>query len=250
MSRWIRTLFLAFCLAPVSVWAAAAKAEPVSLLGVSLADGKGGSTGVPMQVVVLLTLLTLLPAAFMSVTPFLRITIVLHFLRQALGTQTTPSNQALLGLALFLTLVVLSPVTAEINEKAWTPLQQGKMTQAEAIAEGGKPLKAFLTRFAREKDVRLMVEITRSATPRTPADLDWKILAPAYMLSELRTGFQIGAVLFLPFLVIDIVVASVTLSIGMVQLPPVMVSAPFKILLFVLVDGWNLLVGSLIKSFY
>ena len=218
-----------------------------SLAGVHAANG---SLSAPMQIVVLLTLLTLLPAVVMSVTPFLRLTIVLHFLRQALGTQSTPSNQVLIGLALFLTMVVMGPVAGDIYQKAWAPMEQGQMTPPQAFAEGSKPLKAFLVRFARDKDIRLLLEITKSPAPRTPADLDLQVLIPAYILSELKAGFQIGAVLFLPFLIIDLVVASVTLSIGMIQLPPVMVSAPFKILLFVLVDGWNLVVGSLLKSFY
>jgi flagellar biosynthetic protein FliP len=186
----------------------------------------------------------------MSITPFLRIVIVLHFLRQALGTQSTPSNQILIGLSLFLAIVILQPVAIEMYQKGWEPMDQGKLTAAQAFEEGSKPLKGFLARFAREKDVKLFVEITKSAQPRNAADLELPVLIPAYILSELRTGFQIGAMLFLPFLVIDLVVASVTLSIGMVQLPPVMISAPFKILLFVLADGWNLVVGSLIKSFY
>lgn len=223
--------------------------EPQPLFGVVFDSGKQ-AVSVPLQVTLLLAALTLLPAVIMSVTPLLRITIVLHFLRQALGTQSTPSNQVLLGLALFLTSLIMSPVVGEIREKAWRPLQEGKITQAEAIELGSGPVRTFLLRYAREKDIRLLVEMTKNPPPRTPGDIDLGLLVPAYILSELKTGFQIGAVLFLPFLVIDLVVASVTLSIGMVQLPPVMLSAPFKILLFVLVDGWNLLVGSLIKSFY
>lgn len=206
--------------------------------------------GVPMQIVVLMTALTLLPAIVMSITPFLRITIVLHFLRQALGTQTTPSNQVLIGLAIFLSILIMTPVTDDIYRNAWLPMEQGRLAPSEAFEEGAKPLKTFLLKFAREKDVHLLLEISHTQAPAKPADLDLKILVPAYILSELKTGFQIGAVLFLPFLVIDLVIASVTLSVGMVQLPPVMLSAPFKILLFVLVDGWNLVVGSLVKSFY
>jgi flagellar biosynthetic protein FliP len=221
-----------------------------SLVGVPLTVGKGGALSVPLQIIILLTLLTLLPAVIMSVTPFLRITVVLHFLRQALGTQTTPSNQVLLGLALFLTMLIMRPVTQEIYSRAWAPMEKGEISQGQALEEGSKPLRAFLLRFARDKDIRLFVEISHTPPPRTPADLELKVLVPAYILSELKTGFQIGAVLYLPFLVIDLVVASVTLSIGMIQLPPIMVSAPFKILLFVLVDGWNLVVGSLVKSFY
>ena len=219
-----------------------------SILGETIS--KSGTISVPMQIVVLLTALSLLPAIIMSITPFLRITIVLHFLRQALGTQSTPSNQVLIGLGLFLTMLIMNPVASEIYTKAWEPMEKGQLTQVQAFEEGSKPMRVFLLRFAREKDIQLFLEISHTPAPARPADLDLKILVPAYVLSELKTGFQIGAVLFLPFLVIDLVIASITLSIGMVQLPPVMLSAPFKILLFVLVDGWNLVVGSLVKSFY
>jgi flagellar biosynthetic protein FliP len=202
-----------------------------------------------MQIVVLLAALTLLPALVMSVTPFLRITLVLHFLRQALGTQTAPSNQVLIGLALFLTMLVMQPVWGEIYDHAWVPMQKGELTVSAAAQRAEPPLRAFLARYVREKDAALMVELSKLPPPKSKGDLTLKVLVPAYVLSELRAGFQIGAVLFFPFLVIDLVVASVTLAIGMVQLPPVMISAPFKILLFVLVDGWNLVIGSLVKSF-
>ena len=225
----------------------AAAAGP--LLGASLNTG-GQTISAPMQIVILLTILTLLPAAIMSVTPFLRIAVVLHFLRQALGTQSAPSNQVLLGLSLFLTILVMQPVAMDMYHQGWEPMEQGKLGAGAAFEEGTKPLKNFMVRFAREKDVRLFVEMTRTPAPHKPADLDLRILVPAYILSELRAGFQIGAMLYLPFLVIDIVIASVTLSVGMMQLPPVMISAPFKILLFVLVDGWNLVVGSLMKGFF
>lgn len=203
-----------------------------------------------MQIIVLLSLMTLLPAIIMSVTPFLRITVVLHFLRQALSTQGTPSNQVLIGLALFLTMVIMQPVAAEMYRKGWEPLETGQVTWEQAWDDGSQPLKVFLLRYVREKDVRLFLEISHTPPPANASGLGLGILMPAYVLSELRTGFQIGAILFLPFLIIDLVVASVTLSIGMVQLPPIMVSAPFKILLFVLVDGWNLVIGSLMRSFY
>jgi flagellar biosynthetic protein FliP len=232
-----------------AVPAVAATVEPLSLLGIS-AGKTGSSVSVPMQIVILMTLMTLLPAAVMSITPFLRITVVLHFLRQALGTQSTPSNQVLLGLALFLTIVIMQPVAADMYHQGWEPLEAGQATTQQAMDQAARPLRNFLVRFAREKDIRLFVEIAHAPAPHTAEDLDLKVLIPAYILSELKTGFQIGAVLFLPFLVIDLVVASVTLSVGMVQLPPVMISAPFKILLFVLVDGWNLVVGSLMRSFY
>jgi len=227
----------------------AAAAGPLGSLGIAPAKD-GSSLSAPIQVVILLTLMTMLPAAVMAMTPFLRITVVLHFLRQALGTQTTPSNQVLLGLALFLSIVIMQPVIADMYHQGWEPLEAGSLTPAQAIDAAARPLHAFMLRYAREKDIRLFVEMAREPAPRTPADLGMKVLVPAYILSELKTGFQIGAVLFLPFLIIDLVVASITLSVGMVQLPPVMISAPFKILLFVLVDGWNLVVGSLLKSFY
>lgn len=227
----------------------AAPADPsVPVFGPNGAKGLTLST--PMQIVILLTLLTLLPAAIMSVSPFLRIAIVLHFLRQALGTQSAPSNQVLVGLALFLAFLIMQPVVFDVYHHGWEPVENGQLTWQQGFEEGARPLKTFLLKFSREKDIKTCLEIAKSPPPKTPADLDLKVLIPAYILSEMKAGFQIGAVLFLPFLIIDLVVASVTLSIGMVQLPPVMISAPFKILLFVLVDGWNLVVGSLLKSFY
>jgi flagellar biosynthetic protein FliP len=247
LTRMIRAVYL-FLLAGTAAVAAPASNSPLSKMGVG--SSANGTLSLPMEIAVSLTLLTLLPAVVMCITPFLRITVVLHFLRQALGTQSTPSNQVLIGLSLFLTIVIVQPVAQDIFHKAWEPMDQGKITASQAFDEGSKPLKTFLARFAREKDIKLFVEITKAPPPRNVEDLSLSVLIPSYILSELKTGFQIGVLLFLPFLVIDLVVASVTLSIGMIQLPPVMVSAPFKILLFVLVDGWNLVVGSLVKSFY
>jgi len=222
-----------------------------SLLGITLVQNKNGAAlSAPMQIVLLLTALTLLPAILMALTPFLRIAVVLHFLRQALGTQTAPSNQVLVALSMFLAMVVMQPVAEQVYHKGWEPLESGKISASEAWEQSEVPIKTFLLRFAREKDIKLFVELTHAPAPAKPSDVPFTALAPAYVLSELKAAFQIGAVLFLPFLIIDLVVASVTLSVGMVQLPPVMISAPFKILLFVLVDGWNLVVGSLVKSFY
>ena len=227
-----------------------AHAAQDSLLGISFSsDPASKAASVPMQIVILLSVLTLLPAIVMCLTPFLRISIVLHFLRQALATQTTPSNQVLVGLALFLTLLLMHPVLEQIYTQSWEPMEKGQISMEQAIDQGSKPLKQYLLRYAREKDIRLFIELSHDPLPRTPADLSMKVIIPAYIISELRTGFQIGAVLYLPFLVIDLTVASITLSVGMMQLPPVMISAPFKILLFVLVDGWNLVIGSLVKSF-
>jgi|HubBroStandDraft_1064217.scaffolds.fasta_scaffold69548_3 flagellar biosynthetic protein FliP len=248
MTVMLRTLSI-LLLASISGTLYAAPAESVVPVFGNTA-GKGLTLSSPMQIVILLTLLTLLPAVVMAVSPFLRITIVLHFLRQALGTQSAPSNQVLVGLAMFLAFLIMQPVVLDIYHRGWEPVENGQLTWQQGFDEGAKPLKAFLLKFSREKDIKTCVEIAKSPPPRNPADLDLKVLVPAYILSEMKAGFQIGAVLFLPFLIIDLVVASVTLSIGMVQLPPVMISAPFKILLFVLVDGWNLVVGSLLKSFY
>jgi len=227
-------------------------AADTALNGFGITTSRGGqgiTLSAPMQIALGLTLLTLLPAAIMCITPFLRIAVVLHFLRQALGTQTAPSNQVLIGISLFLSLLIVQPVFSDIYTHAWQPLEKGQITAEQAVEQGSAPLRTFLIKFAREKDIKLFVEISKDPPPHNPSDISLKILIPAYILSELKAGFQIGAVLFLPFLVIDMAVASVTLSVGMMQLPPALVSAPFKILLFVLVDGWNLVVGSLMKSF-
>lgn len=233
--------------------AGAAIAAPAATPTIPVFGSAGGKAGLtlstPTEIVILLTLLTLLPAVIMSVSPFLRIIIVLHFLRQALGTQSAPSNQVLVGLSLFLAFLVMQPVVTDVYHQGWEPVENGQITWQEGLDAGAKPLKTFLLKFAREKDIQTCVEMTKSPRPRNSADLSLSVLVPAYILSELKAGFQIGAVLFLPFMIIDLAVASVTLSIGMVQLPPVMISAPFKILLFVLVDGWNLVVGSLLKTF-
>ena len=210
--------------------------------------GAGGS--LPWTIVVLLTLLTLLPAILLVMTPFVRLLVVFHFLRQALGTQSTPTNQTLIGLALFLTYFIIQPVVLEVYQVAVVPLQQGRVNAFQAVELGANPLRRFMLKYAREKDLALLVELGKEPRPRRPEDLAMRVVVPAYILSELKAGFQIGTVLFLPFLVIDMVVASVTTSVGMLQLPPVMISTPLKILLFVIVDGWNLLVGSLMKSFY
>lgn len=212
--------------------------------------GAPDQMGLPLQILLLLTLLTLLPAFIASLTPFLRIIITLHFLRQAIGTQTAPGNQTLLGLALFLTIVLMQPTAGAVYEQAVTPLRAGEIGHWEAFEIAQGPLKLYLSQFVREKDAALFLEITGAERPASPGDLGLAVLAPAYVLSELRVAFQIGAVLFLPFLIIDLLVASITLSLGMIQLPPVMISTPFKLLLFVLVDGWNLVVESLVKGFY
>ena len=210
-----------------------------------------GPTGVtlPWTIVIVLTLLSLAPALLLAVTPFSRLLVVFHFLRQALGTQTTPTNQTLIGLALVLTFFVMQPVVAVIQHDAIDPLQGGKITALQALSKSAPPLQQFMLRYTREKDLKLFVEMAHLQPPKRPSDLPLRVVIPAYMISELKTAFQIGAVLFLPFLVIDMVVASITTSVGMMQLPPVVISTPLKILLFVMIDGWNLLIGSLLKTF-
>ena len=209
---------------------------------------RGDSTS--WTIVALMTLLTLLPALLLSATPFVRILVIFHFLRQALGTQSTPANQTLIGLSLFLTYFLMQPVALAINQQALVPLESGAITTWEALDRGSVPLRGFMLRYTREKDLALFVDMAQQTRPKQPDDLPMRVVIPAYILSELKTGFQIGAILFLPFLVIDMVTASVTTSIGMMQLPPVVISTPLKILLFVVADGWNLVVGSMLKSFH
>ena len=208
-----------------------------------------GSGSAPWTIVVLLTVLTLIPALLLSLTPFARLLVVFHFLRQALGLQTTPTNQTLIGLALVLTFFLMQPVGAAIYETSVVPMQSGRITAIQAVERAAGPLRQFMVHYVREKDVALFVELSKEPRPRDPRDLSMRVLVPAYIVSELTTGFQIGTVLFLPFLVIDMVVASISTSVGMLQLPPVVISTPLKLLLFVMVDGWTLLIGSLMKSF-
>ena len=210
----------------------------------------GGASGsVPWNILVLLTLLTLLPALVLSMTPFVRLLVVFHFLRQALGTQSTPTNQTLIGLSLVLTYFLMQPVGAAIHQTAVVPFEEGRVDAVAAIERGADPLRHFMLKFAREKDLALFLELAQEPRPARPDDVAMRVVVPAYILSELKAGFQIGAALYLPFLVVDMVVAAITTSVGMFQLPPVVISTPLKILLFVMVDGWNLLVGSLMKSF-
>jgi len=207
------------------------------------------SDSTPWTIVFVLTLVTLLPAILMCMTPLVRLLVVFHFLRQALGTQTAPSNPTLLGLALMMTWFLMTPVLNQVDQQAVEPYRAGQITGLEAIDRGAQPVKHFLLRYAREKDLALFTAAAQIQRPNTPDDLPMRVVVPAYILSELKAGFAIGAVLFLPFLLIDMVTAAITTSIGMFQLPPVVVSTPLKILLFVMVDGWNLLAGSLMKSF-
>jgi len=207
------------------------------------------SDSTPWTILFALTLITLLPAILMCMTPLVRLLVVFHFLRQALGTQTAPSNPTLLGLGLMMTWFLMTPVLNQVDQQAVEPYRSGQVTGLEAIERGAQPVKHFLLRYAREKDLALFTVAGQIARPNSPDDLPMRVVVPAYVLSELKAGFAIGAVLFLPFLLIDMVTAAITTSIGMFQLPPVVVSTPLKILLFVMVDGWSLLASSLMKSF-
>jgi flagellar biosynthetic protein FliP len=209
----------------------------------------GESFSLPLRIIIALTLLAFLPAMVISMTSFTRIIIVVHFLRQALGTQSAPNNQILIGLTLFLTFFVMGPVWDQVYEEAVMPYQAGTLTEMDALAAATVPLRSFMMKQVREDDLALFVKVGKISRPKSKDELPLRVIVPAFMISELKTAFHLGFVLFLPFLVIDMVVSSVLLSTGMMMLPPIIISTPFKILLFILVDGWNLVVGSLVESF-
>ncbi|HHU29425.1 MAG TPA: flagellar type III secretion system pore protein FliP [Firmicutes bacterium] len=202
-----------------------------------------------LQLMLLLTVLTLAPAIIILMTSFTRLVVVLSFVRNALATQQTPPNQVIIGLALFLTVFIMAPVYREINSNAIQPYVAGELTQEEALAAGEKPLREFMLKQTREKDLALFINISGSERPQTRDDVSLTVLIPAFVISELKTAFQMGFLLYIPFIIIDMVVASTLMSMGMFMLPPVMLSLPFKLLLFVMVDGWHLVVQSLVESF-
>ena len=211
--------------------------------------GDPGDVSVLLQIVFLLTVLTLAPAILVLMTSFTRLAIVFSFLRQAVGTQQTPSNQIIAGLALFLTFFIMMPVWQKINNNALQPYLNEEISQEIALKAAINPIRNFMLKQTREKDLALFIKMTKINKPKNEEDIPTTVLIPAFVISELKTAFIIGFVLFVPFLIIDMVVASVLLSMGMMMLPPIMVSLPFKLMLFVLVDGWNIIIGSLVKSF-
>jgi flagellar biosynthetic protein FliP len=227
-----------------------AASNPFTLPNMSLEVGGGDPEGlsVAIQIIMFLALLTFIPAILIMMTSFTRLIIVFSLLKQAMGTQQVPPNQILIGLALFLTLFIMSPVLQDIKTNALDPYLDNSISQEEALNTGLKPLRDFMLRQTREKDLALFVELSGEERPEGPSDLSTKVLIPAFITSELKTAFQIGFLIYIPFLVIDMVVASVLMSMGMMMLPPVMISLPFKLMLFVLVDGWYLMVGSLVNS--
>ena len=218
---------------------------------VSRPTGNGGqSWSMPIQTLVLLTSLTFLPIALLMMTSFTRIIIVLGLLRTAIGTQGAPPNQVLIGLSLFLTFFIMSPVFNQVYEQAYQPLAEDKITFQTAIERGAGPIREFMLHQTRESDIAMLARIADLPEFRTPDDVPMRVLMPAFATSELKSAFQIGFMIFIPFLIIDLVVASVLMALGMMMVPPATISLPFKLMLFVLVDGWSLLVGSLAQSFY
>lgn len=240
-------LCTAFFLA-VSVADSLAVTLPTVQVGLTETDDPK-QISVLIEILLIFTVLSMAPAILLMTTCFTRLVVAFSFLRSAMGTQQMPPSQVLIGLSLFLTIFIMTPVLREMNDTAVKPYLDEKITLQQAYTEGIKPLRAFMFKQTREKDLTLFYGITKMEKPANKDEVPITILVPAFMISELKTAFQIGFVLFLPFLVIDMVVASVLLSMGMMMLPPVMVSLPFKLLLFVLVDGWHLIVGSLVKSF-
>jgi flagellar biosynthetic protein FliP len=243
-------LMAAAGMTPVVCWGNMPAITGADLLSLSLDGAKSGEgVGVVIKIFLLLTVLSLAPAILIMLTSFTRMVIVLSLLRQALGTPQMPPNQIIIGLALFLTLFVMSPVWETINHEALQPYVEGKINQEVALKQAVNSLRDFMYKQTREKDLSLLIDIAKIERPQNRDDVPTTVLIPSFIISELKTAFQIGFLLYVPFLVIDIVVASVLLSMGMMMLPPIMVSLPFKLMLFVLVDGWYLIVGSLVKSF-
>ncbi len=234
------------------ILAATAAAEPLALPTVSVGVGKvtkPADISVVLQIFFVMTVISLAPSLLMMTTSFTRIVVVLSFLRSALGTQQAPSNQIIVGLSLFLTFFIMAPVWEQVNTQALQPYRAQQITQEEALKRGIAPVRKFMLSQVREKDLALFINLSKLPRPKNADEVPTMTLIPAYMVSELKTAFQIGFLIFIPFLVLDMVVASVLMSMGMMMLPPVMISLPFKILLFVLVDGWGLVIGSLVKSF-
>jgi flagellar biosynthetic protein FliP len=236
----------------VTMLAGTAWGEPLALPTISVGVGKvsqPGDVSTVLQIFFLMTILSLAPGLLIMTTSFTRIVVVLSFLRNAMGAQQAPSNQIIIGLSLFLTFFIMTPVWQQVNSDALKPYKAGTITQEAAFKKGVAPIRKFMYSQTREKDIALFLSLSKMPRPKNADDVPTFTLIPAFMISELRTAFQIGFLIYIPFLVVDMVVASVLMSMGMMMLPPVMISLPFKILLFVLVDGWGLLIGSLVKSF-
>ena len=246
LKRWLPLLALLLMSAPVTAWA-----QTGGLPALTSTPGAGGGQTYTLSIQTLITLasLTFIPAALLMMTSFTRIIIVLSLLRHALGTQTAPPTQVLVGLSLFLTFFIMSPVLDKVYTDAYLPLSENRITFAQAVERGTVPLRKFMLKQTREADIGLFARLANTPKLESADDVPMRVLIPAFVTSELKTAFQIGFIIFIPFLIIDMVVASVLMSMGMMMMSPVMVSLPFKLMLFVLVDGWHLLMGSLVMSF-
>ena len=228
---------------------AEAEAQRIPDINITIGEGEDVTNiSLPLQILLLMTVLALAPSILVMLTSFTRIVIVFHFLRQAMGTQSMPPNQVLVGMALFLTIMIMFPVGQQVWDQAVAPLDAGEVDGWEALTRAEGPVREFMRRFIREKDLELFLRVSEVEAASFD-EVPTYVVVPAFMLSEIKTAFEIGFLLFLPFLIIDMVVASVLLSMGMIMLPPILISMPFKILVFVLVDGWYLVVGSLVRSF-
>ena len=248
-----KRIAIVFIVIALGASALVAQQKMIPMPRISLEVGKASKpedVSVTLQILLLMTVLSLAPALLILTTAFTRIIVVLHFLKQAMGTPQMPPPQVLVGLAMFLTFFVMSPVWNKINTEALQPYLNNKMTMNNAYDKGIVPLRDFMVKQTREEDLALFVKMANLEKPNTISDIPTYVLIPAFAISELRIGFQIGLLLFVPFVIIDLVVASILMSMGMMMLPPAMISLPFKILLFILVDGWNLVVGSLVSSFH
>jgi len=235
-----------------ALFTGAAFAEPLAVPSISLGVGKlskPADISVVLQIFLLMTVLSLAPGLLIMTTSFTRIVVVLSFMRNAIGTQQAPSNQIIIAMSLFLTFYIMSPVWQQINTQAFKPYKAGQITQEQAVDQAVAPIRKFMLSQVREKDLALFLSLSKMPRPKNADEIPTLTIIPAFMISELQTAFQIGFLIYIPFLVVDMVVASVLMSMGMMMLPPVMISLPFKILLFILVDGWSLVIGSIVKSF-
>ncbi|EFM13070.1 flagellar biosynthetic protein FliP [Paenibacillus curdlanolyticus YK9] len=250
--KWIYAVVIAQLLL-LGLFHSHAYAEPLPNVSIQIGDGTGTGTETPgtsaVSILLLLTVLSVAPAILVLMTSFTRIVIVLGFVRTSLGTQQMPPNQVLIGLAMFLTFFVMAPTLSQVNQVALQPYLKGEITQMQAFDKAAVPMKKFMFSQTREKDLLLFMKYTKTEKPKSYEDIPITVLVPAYAISELKTAFQMGFMIFIPFLIIDMVVSSTLMAMGMMMLPPVMISLPFKILLFVLVDGWYLIVKSLLISF-
>jgi flagellar biosynthesis protein FliP len=247
--RWLRIAAIAgLCVAALGAVILGSTLVEAQTLTLDLGQG-GGVSERALQLIAVLTVMALAPSILVMVTSFTRIVVVLSLLRSALGTQTAPPNAIIIGLSLFLTGFIMAPTFQEAYKVGVEPMVAGQIQPQEAFTRGSQPFKAFMLRTVREKDLMLFLDMSREARPAQASDIPLQVLVPAFMISELRRAFEIGFLLFIPFLIIDLVVASILMSIGMMMLPPVTISLPFKLIFFVLVDGWNLVAGSLVKSY-